>query len=172
VNPGWKVSDNSVSGTVINAQPSTSKQSTSKAVPSTELDAPAEAVRAQVRNFWTNRFSGQDSCSTALMNTKSHSKIESSSTTTNGCEVIDLKDDDDNKTKCPVCSKLIESSAMNAHLDKCLEESPATIAETSKNPFVEEDCITLEGDSYPCPVCSKPVLSEQMNEHLDTCVQD
>lgn len=171
VNPGWKTKDNSSSGSVIRSNATSTI--TSQVLSSNSDSVSSDAVRDQVRNFWSTKFSSskKSNCDDLKSNHESEKKLVKP-------KVFKVDDDDevDCLGKCPVCNKDIPLNQINAHIDDCLnapnQEDASSSTKLSKeskkrpNPFVEPD----ENAKFPCPICQREVYADDMNIHLDNCI--
>jgi hypothetical protein len=157
VNPGWKTKDNSSSGSVIRTNATSTI--TSQALSSNSDSVSSDAVRDQVRNFWSTKFSTSKkrNCDDLKSNHESKKKLVKPKV---------FKVDDDNEVddcqnlgKCPVCNKHIPLNQINAHIDDCLNAPNQEAASSStklcseskkrRNPFVF-DRVQRRGFFFSC----------------------
>ena len=174
VNPGWKTKDNSSSGSVI--RPNATSTITSQVLSSNSDNVSSDAVRDQVRNFWSNKFSSsskKNNCDDLKSNNESEKKLVKPKV----FKVDDDEEDCQSLSKCPVCNKQIPLNQINDHIDDCLNaqnqaassSSPAKLSSESlkrPNPFIEPE----ENVKFSCPICQREVYADDMNTHLDNCI--
>lgn len=99
---------------------------------------------------------------------------------------ISSDEDPDDETHCPVCNKVIARSAMNEHLENCMElsqvfenvaidEDDEEEMEKDMNDGKDSNDTGDGGSSVPnglvkCPICNADILEPMANEHIDECL--
>ncbi|XP_044742625.1 DNA-dependent metalloprotease dvc-1-like [Chrysoperla carnea] len=141
-----------------------------------EVSITMENVYKNVCDFWTNKYpdknkkghtSDQKNESVVLIDSQDSDADSDVIEIVNEIPVIDLCVDED--TICPICSKSVETSEFNKHIDSCL-------AFSFNDNFEELDDPTTNNKSphkeINCFVCNKLVNETLLNVHLETCMAD
>lgn len=137
-----------------------------------ETDQKIREQYANVRDFWTNKYTKRllnSPDGEATPRKRSKSSDSSENLQVPKCSRSkSASDEAKDETNCPICSKLVNIEEMNNHLDNCLEKS------------LDDDGVSLEdvigspgGDKkVNCLVCQKYLSSFELNQHLETCINN